>query len=159
MTKISCKTITKIAKTWLGTKFHYCGRIKINKNNKGGVDCIGLIIKIGEEIGANYNGKNIINYDYLTYSRYPNIGEMKKFLDKYFIKINKEQAKSGDLVYMNFQDNLEHIAILISKTEIIHCYTTAGKVVKNTLDNYWKSKIKGYYRYDNHTTQLSNNCK
>ena len=53
----------------------------------GGVDFIGLIIEIGKEIKAKYNGKNIKYYDYLTYSRYPNIYEMKKFLDKYLLKL------------------------------------------------------------------------
>lgn len=138
--------IVECARRWLGTKFHYTGRIKINNYNKGGVDCIGLIMKVGEEIGSNYNGKNIINYDYLTYSRYPNIGEMKRFLDKYFTKIDKEELRIGDLIYFNFNNNLEHIAIFTDKG-IIHCYTEAGCVAENSLNNFWYSKIKAYYRY------------
>ena len=146
MRKIDSRKILKVAKTWLGTKFHYTGRVKINSNNKGGIDCIGLIIKVGEEINACFNGKNISYYDYLTYSRYPNQGEMKNFLDKYFLKISEKEIKVGDLVYMNFADNLEHIGIL-SNIGIIHCYVDVGIVVEHRLDDYWKSKIVGYYRY------------
>lgn len=142
------KKILKIANDWLGTKFHYNGRIKKNENNSGGVDCIGLIMKIGEEVGAVSNGKNIICYDYLSYSRYPNNNEMKSFLDKYFIKINKIQATTGDLIYFNFENRLEHIAIISDKDKIIHCYTGAKMVVENKLDEYWRKKIIGYYRYN-----------
>lgn len=144
--KIDSRTILKASKSWINTKFHYTGRIKVNKNNSGGVDCIGLIIKVGQEINSTYNGKNLIYYDYLTYSRYPNHNEMKKFLEKYFIKIDKKQAKTGDLVYINFNNGLEHIGIL-SKIGIIHCYVDVGKVVEHRIDDYWNNKIIDYFRY------------
>lgn len=144
--KINSKKILKVAKSWLGTKFHYAGRIKKNEFNDGGVDCIGLILKIGEEIGSTSNGKNIVTYDYLNYSRYPNFGEMQKFLGKYFMKITKKQAKIGDLIYFNFPNRLEHIAI-ISDIGIIHCYIEAKSVVEHHLNNYWFEKIVEFYRY------------
>lgn len=146
MRKIDSRKILKVAKTWIGTRFHYSGRVKINTTNKGGVDCIGLIIKVGENVGAGFGGKNISCYDYLTYSRYPNHGEMKKFLDKYFLKIDEKDVKNGDLVYMNFADGLEHIGI-ISDVGLIHCYVDVGKVVEHRFDEYWKNKVVGWYRY------------
>ena len=136
--------VVRVARKWIGTKFHYTGRIRINQNNKGGVDCIGLILKVGEELGVSYNGKNIINYDYLTYSRYPNKGEMKKFLDRYFVKLYK--ASIGCVVYLNFTDNLEHAGIITDKG-IIHCYVEAGGVVEHVLGEFWVSKIVGYYGF------------
>ena len=148
MRKIYSNKILKVVKSWLNTKFHYGGRIKINNQNSGGIDCIGLIMKVGEEINSKYNNKNIIYLDKTNYSKYPNNFEMKEFLDKYFIKIDKKQVKTGDVVYMNFDNNLEHIAI-ISDVGIIHCYVEAKKVVENTLNDYWFDKIKGYYRYPN----------
>lgn len=138
--------IIKIAKTWIGTKFHYTGRVKRNNLNLGGVDCIGLIIKVGEEIGYCVNGKNIINYDYTNYSRYPNNGEMKLFLDKYFKKVSFDNVLIGDVIYINFSNKLEHAAI-ISDIGMIHCYAEAGKVVEHGINNYWKEKIVGYYRF------------
>lgn len=147
MSKIYSNKILKVAKTWLNTKFHYYGRIKINKFNAGGVDCIGLIMKVGEEINAKYDNKNIIYYDYNTYSKYPNTNELENFLNKYFIKIEKIEAKIGDLLYFRFENNLEHIGI-ISDLGIIHCYIEAKKVVEHILDAYWKEKIIGYYRYN-----------
>ena len=135
--------IVIIARKWIGTRFHYTGRVKINSNNKGGVDCIGLILKVAEEFGMTYNSKNIINYDYLTYSRYPNKGEMKKFFDKYFVKLDKPEI--GCVVYFNFTDNLEHAAIW-SNIGIIHCYIEAGGVVEHRLSNFWAEKIIGYYK-------------
>lgn len=144
--KINSKKILKVAKSWLGTKFHYTGRIKKNEFNDGGIDCIGLIIKIGEEIGSTFNGKNIGIYDYLSYSRYPNFGEMQQFLDKYFVKITKKQARIGDLIYFNFSNKLEHIAIM-SDVGIIHCYIEAKSVVEHHLNEYWNEKVIEFYRY------------
>lgn len=138
--------IVKIARTWIGTKFHYTGRVKINNLNNGGVDCIGLIIKVGEEIGFCVNGKNIINYDYLDYSRYPNFGEMQEFLNKYFTKIKKTDLSIGDIIYLNFPNKLEHAAIL-SDIGMIHCYVEVGKVVEHRINDYWLEKIIGYYRF------------
>lgn len=146
MRKIYSNKILKVARSWLNTKFHYGGRIKINKINYGGIDCIGLIMKVGEEINSRYNDKNIISLDKTNYSKYPNNFEMKEFLDTYFIKISKNQLKVGDIVYMNFNNNLEHVAI-VSNIGIIHCYVEAKKVVENTINEYWYNKIKGFYRY------------
>ncbi|MDR1498845.1 MAG: C40 family peptidase [Rickettsiales bacterium] len=146
--KINSRKILRVAKTWLNTKFHHSGRIKINAHNGGGIDCIGLILKIGEEIDSTYNGKSVILYDYLTYSKYPNHGEMKMFLDKYFIKITLKQARAGDLIYFNFRNKLEHIAV-ISDVGIIHCYLEVRRVVEHPISAYWKEKIIGYYRYSN----------
>ena len=139
--------IEKTALSWLGTRFHYYGRIKRNSLNMGGVDCIGLIIEIGKEIESKYNGKNIKYYDYLTYSRYPNVGEMKRFLDKYFIKIDKQQLSVGDLIYFNFHNHLEHIAVYISNNSIVHCSSSTRKVIQEPFGKYWREKVIGWYRY------------
>ncbi len=146
MSKIYSTRIQKIARTWIGTKFHYRARIKINKRNNGGVDCIGLILKVGEEINSTYNGKNIISFDDTNYSKFFGGFEMKKFLDKYFLKIDKGYAKSGDIAYINFKNGLEHVAIL-SDIGLIHCYVEVGKVVEHFITEYWKGKIKNFYRY------------
>ncbi len=139
--------IVEIARTWLGTKFHYTGRVKKNGINNGGVDCIGLIIKVGEEIDFCANGKNIINYDYLDYSRYPDHKEMRNFLDSHFKKITKMELSFGDIIYLNFQNMLEHVAIF-SDIGMIHCYVEAGKVVEHRINTYWQEKIVGYYRFE-----------
>lgn len=146
MSKIYSNKIIRIAKSWLGTKFHYYGRVKKNQYNNGGIDCIGFILKVGEEVDSTYNGKNIIEYDYNYYSKYPNNGEMKKFLDKYFEKIDEKNKKNGDLVYLNFQNNLEHIAV-INEENLIHCYIEVGKIVEHFNNDYWKTKIVAFYRY------------
>ncbi|MDR1494750.1 MAG: hypothetical protein LBI29_01795 [Rickettsiales bacterium] len=138
--------ILRIARSWVGTKFHFCGRIRKNSANSGGIDCIGLIVKVGGELGASSDGKNIENYDYLTYSRYPNVGEMKNFLDKRFLEITREDADVGDVIYFNFANGLEHTALL-SDLGIIHCYLEARSVVEHRLNEYWMEKTVSFYRY------------
>ena len=146
MRKIYSNKILRVAKSWIGTKFCYYGRVKINEQNKGGVDCIGLIMKVGEEVNSTFRGKNIISYDKNNYSKFPNFGELKTNLDRYFIPIKKEKAKIGDLIYFNFKNNLEHIGI-ISDTGIIHCYIEARGVVEHRIDDYWMNKAIAFYRY------------
>lgn len=146
--KIYSNKILKVAESWLGTNFHFYGRIKINRNNRGGVDCIGLIIKIGEEINSSFQGKNIIKYDRNDYSRFSHNSELKSFLDKYFLSISIKDLKAGDILYFNFDNGLEHVAI-VSKIGIIHCYIEVGCVVEHILNKYWKDKIKYCYRYPN----------
>jgi cell wall-associated NlpC family hydrolase len=146
MGKIRSDKILRTAKKWVGTRFHHNGRIIRNGENLGGVDCIGLAMAVGKTVGSTCNGKNIASYDYLTYSRYPNQGEMKDFLDRRFVKIDEKEAKIGDLIYFNFDNRLEHIAI-ISDAGIMHCCVEARRVVEHALDDYWRRKIRGYYRY------------
>jgi cell wall-associated NlpC family hydrolase len=137
----------EIVNSWLGTKFHYAGRIKKNKLNRGGIDCVGLIIKIGEELNAMSNNKNIIYYDYINYSRYPNCGEMKIFFDKHFEKIKKENLKKGNLIYFNFKNKLEHAAIYLKDYEILHCSASSKIVVKEKLTPFWIEKIVDSYKF------------
>jgi cell wall-associated NlpC family hydrolase len=129
--------------SWLGTKFHYYGRIKKNALNNGGVDCIGLVIKIGEECFDNRIGQ----LDYLSYSRFPNMGEMKRFFDKYFLKISWEDLKIGDIFYFNFKNKLEHTAIYIYENRILHCSTSSKRVVDEQSTEFWREKIVSLYRY------------
>jgi cell wall-associated NlpC family hydrolase len=145
--EIDSGRVLSVARSWIGTRFHFAGRIRKNTNNSGGIDCIGLVIKVGEEINASFGGKNIVSYDYLTYSKYPNFGEMRDFLDKYFIKISAATIKIGDLAYFNFTNSLEHIAI-VSDRGIIHCYLEARSVTEHELNSYWEEKIIGFYRYN-----------
>ncbi|MDR1425791.1 MAG: DUF1287 domain-containing protein [Rickettsiales bacterium] len=138
--------ILRAARSWIGTRFHFAGRIRKNTLNRGGIDCIGLIVKVGGEIGACSGGKNLESYDYLTYSRYPNFGEMKEFMDRHFLKISENAVDIGDIMYFNFAGGLEHTAI-VSDYGIIHCYLEAKSVVEHIFTDYWKKKVLGFYRY------------
>ncbi|MDR2760914.1 MAG: C40 family peptidase [Rickettsiales bacterium] len=140
--------IAAVAERWLGTKFHYAGRVKKNNLNAGGVDCIGLIMKIGEEIGCQSFGKNIILFDYVSYCRYPNRGEMGEFLNRHFVKIEKKQLRAGDIIYFNFKNGLEHAAIYSSE-DIIHCSAGSRAVVREKITASWEEKMRGFFRYGN----------
>ncbi len=56
----SCNTLTRCnaiesARTWVGTPFRHQGR------GKSGIDCVGLVINVGKDIGAvpsEYDNKN-----------------------------------------------------------------------------------------------------
>jgi len=50
MSKVTKQQIILQARTWLGTKYHHQGRLKKSKAGAGGVDCIGLIIGVIDEL-------------------------------------------------------------------------------------------------------------
>ncbi len=62
--------VMEIARSWVGTKFHHQGRRK-----NVGVDCIGLIVGVAQELGLNVEDKT-------DYAREPKDGELKAALEK-----------------------------------------------------------------------------
>ena len=127
--------IVEKAREYLGTPFHHQARLK-----KVGVDCIGLIVCVANELGFSIE-------DCTTYSRKPSdvllLQEMRFKLDE----IPKEEAGFADvLLFWISRTSLrpQHIAY---KTDIglIHTWAHAGKVVETPMGN-WDRRICGAFR-------------
>lgn len=64
MPNIKPEQIAAQARTWLGTHYHHQGRLKKSERGKGGVDCIGLIIGIIDELGIqDGDGNSLVSAD------------------------------------------------------------------------------------------------
>ena len=60
------------ARTWIGTKYHHQGRLKKSAQGNGGVDCIGLLIGIINELRiTNDKGELLSKYDNRSYGIQP----------------------------------------------------------------------------------------
>ncbi len=69
MCKITQQQIISQARTWLGTKYHHQGRLKKSARGFGGVDCIGLVIGIIDELGIqDGDGNSLVHADETNYS-------------------------------------------------------------------------------------------
>ena len=67
MPKITPEHITAQARTWLDTAYHHQGRLKKSARGKGGVDCLGLVIGVIDELGMqDGNGNPLVNADELA---------------------------------------------------------------------------------------------
>lgn len=134
---ITRQQIVDEARTYLGTKHHHCGRLK-----GVGIDCIGLLTGVAKHFG-------ITSHDLKGYSRYPDGVTLLRELRKCLNEIPKEFATTGDVLifWMDRQDRPCHAGILTSPDTIIHTYTLVKEVVEHRLDDYWRTRIAGAFRY------------
>jgi NlpC/P60 family putative phage cell wall peptidase len=138
------------ARSWIGTSFHHQGRVKKNSKDSGGVDCIGLIIGVCENIGITYHGKSFSNFDKRDYAKTPNGMQLKLEFSRYLNEINPEYAVSGDVLMFKFDKEPQHVAFVVkeyAKKNLIHCYMQARRVVEHNLDEYWEKRIVAAYSF------------
>ena len=66
--EVTQEDIINQARTWLGTKYHHQGRLKKSSRGDGGVDCIGLVIGIIDELGIqDGDGNSLVAADEVNY--------------------------------------------------------------------------------------------
>jgi len=133
MVRTNLEVVSK-AREYLGTKFRHQGRLK-----GIGVDCVGLIVGVAHELGLS-------NFDAKNYGRDPDPKMMREVLNREMIPIKVNDAQPGDVLWMVFYKEPQHLAI---KTDvgIIHSYSGVGKVVEHVLDHTWRSRIREAYRF------------
>ena len=143
MTKQS--EIIRVARSWIGTPFHHQGRVKRTPDNKGGCDCLGLVVGVANEVGID----SITSNDRNDYAKNPNgeqlYGEMGRCLKE--IPINDMSA--GDIALFRFDKDPQHVGIISEKdgvASIIHCYLQARGVVEHSFDKYWKERLVAAFR-------------
>ena len=131
-TKSNSEEIIKSAQSWIGTRFRYHGRVRINEKNYGGVDCIGLILGVADEIGAKHNNKLLSFYDDISYKKIPQKNQLRDIMDKYFININPKDIQIGNIALFQINKEIQHLGIL-SDIGLIHSYLQARGVVEHGL--------------------------
>lgn len=130
------------ARTWLDTPFVHQGWTK-------GVacDCIGLIKGVGVELSLfDYDEQSDKARRYAAYSMLPNPRKMREGLAEFFVPISKDEALPGDIFYIAWAKEPQHVALL-SDHGLIHSYSHVGKVVEHALDAEWERRICAAYRY------------
>ena len=128
------------ARKWIDTPYHHQGRLI-----GVGVDCVGLIIGICEELCTeSYDSKS-----YTRYRRCPPRGKgMLRDLDRVCGE-GKETAEPGDIAvfWMNGRNKrAQHLAV-VSDYGLIHTHSRAGKVVEHKFSAWWKNRLIGYYNF------------
>jgi cell wall-associated NlpC family hydrolase len=127
--------IVRVARSWVGTKFHHQGR----KKNIG-VDCIGLIVGVAQELGLPTS-------DRLNYARQPDESELQNALDS---NLQKCGLQVGAIALFSIDNRAQHVGIISNYNEhfgVIHAYIQARKVVEHTLDRQWQKRIISCYSF------------
>lgn len=136
---IDRERIIKIARGWIGTRYHHQASLK-----GVGCDCIGLVRGVYEE----YFGIKINNIP--NYSRDWGDCDGNEMLIKqgcvYFNEINKDEIQPGDIVALRWikYSVAKHVAIVSFDGKMIHAYN-GHPVFEVNLSDWWKRKIAYAY--------------
>jgi len=125
--------IVNQARTWVRTNFRYQGRVKQNENNKGGVDCLGFIIGLCNEVEYKHDNHLISYYDTIVYSKKPDYEVLQQKLSDIFYKKDLINIDIGDIVLKKICNSQYHIMLYTGKT-FIHASATTRKVVEHNVD-------------------------
>jgi NlpC/P60 family putative phage cell wall peptidase len=122
------------ARACLGTPFHHQGR------SPGlGLDCIGLVI-------VALKAANIPVSDRTDYSRRPNGSSLVAALEAHHAQPVIDIGP-GNVLLFRFDKQPQHVALATSATTMIHAFAPAGQVVETSMDDYWKRRLTGIYRF------------
>jgi len=142
--------IVLTARQWIGTRFHHQGRLKKKDGDKGGVDCIGFVLGVADELGLTYNGVKLSKFDRRDYPKVPNGSLLKDEFSKYLNEIELSKIDSGDVLMFKFDENPQHVGIVVKEKgdyNIIHCHMQARGVVEHKLDECWKRRIVTAFKF------------
>jgi cell wall-associated NlpC family hydrolase len=132
--------IVEEARAMVGTRYLHQGRLPRSGDNLGGIDCCGVPIVIGNKLG-------LIDFDITDYSRQADYGKFFGYFEEVCDRV--EIPRSGDIVTLNFEDNL-HCGILVFEVDkifFIHSSLKWGAVREHEKDRRWLDKCIGFYRF------------
>ena len=136
--------IVEIAREWLGTPYRHQASVK-----GVGTDCIGLVYGISRELNlTRYDASKVKDPRYTNYSRMPDTAFMRSVLNRWLIQIPIKEAKPGDVLFIAWIKEPQHLAILTEKG-IIHAYMGVKKVTEHNLTPDWASKVVAAYKFPN----------
>lgn len=143
------------ARTWLGTKYHHQGRLKKSSNHTGGVDCIGLVIGIINELNiCDSRGFCLSKYDSNNYSMSPQTTKLAEVLGYHLELVATPEIKPGDVLLFKFWKDPQHVGIVSNYPTgdlgLIHCNSSSGSVIEQPLSDSWKRMITHAYRFRNY---------
>lgn len=143
--------IVACARGWIGTRFHHQGRLKKTATHKGGVDCLGLLAGVAQELElTRADGKKLSSLDERDYSHYPDTNRLRARLAEALQAIAIEEMRPGDVALLCVENNPQHMGIVSDGKNglgLIHAYAPARAVVEHALDDYWRARIEAAYRF------------
>ena len=137
------------AREWIDTRWAHQAMVK-----GLACDCAGLVLGVGDNAGAlAMSLDDPALTEFVGYSRQPNPGQMIKALSMLMVKIRKEEAGAGDVVYRKYGKNPQHLAILTGRltdpmSGVIHALAwPSRKVVEHRTDEDWYMNVISAWRY------------
>lgn len=143
--------VVEEARGWIGTRFHHQGRRKASGSDRGGCDCLGLLVGVAQALQlCARDGRPLARFDERDYGHIPDGMRFMCVLNNVLEKIDKEHISAGDVVLMRLEQAPQHVAIVSDYVAgglgIIHALASVRKVVEHRLDVQWLERIVAAYR-------------
>jgi cell wall-associated NlpC family hydrolase len=138
---VKASEIVDMAREVLGTPYQHQGRI-----GHLALDCAGVPAHVARRLEMDFT-------DVTRYGRQPVPHEMKAALDGALQRVPLEQLQIGDVVWIRFEKEPQHLAILGDHPNggftLIHAYNAAGfkEVIEHRLDAKWRARIHAAWRF------------
>jgi len=134
--------IIAAARKYLGVPYHHQGRVRPDPStgNKGGLDCLGLVLVVGWDTGHKFP-------DFTDYELQVEDGRLERGLNQHLARVHKPNL--GCVMLMRLMKSAQHVAIRTDRG-IIHSVMRGdrtGEVVETTFDDRWKSRVVAYYDF------------
>ena len=130
------------ATTWIGTPFVHQGRLR-----GVGVDCAGLLIGVAHSLGLS-------DYDATGYGRAPHAGLADAAAEREMQRIEFDDVQPGDILKFRVEKHSQHFGIVSSMSAhgtpavyFVHSFSKVGRVVETRLDQFWRDRVTGAYRF------------
>lgn len=153
MPNITPQEIVEQARTWLGTAYHHQGRLKKSDKGPGGVDCIGLIIGVINELGMpDTEGRGrLALWDEGGYSQSPDGFSLRRSIERHLIPLRQDEMAPGDILLFKLHRDPQHLGIVSDypggDIGVIHCHSRSGAVVEHPLSPAWRRMLVKPYRF------------
>ncbi len=128
--------IVDLARSLVGTRFKHQGR------TKEGLDCVGVVIKVGSELG-------LLDYDVSDYQKRTSGHSFLHYMrEAKLVSKNWKKRAVGDILLMHDQHFPCHLALLscdLPQT-IIHAHSSRRCVLEELYEP-WKNRFVGLYEF------------
>lgn len=127
------EAIVAAALSYEGTRWRHQGRMP-----GVGLDCAGVIICAHRDAG-------LLMIDNENYARLPHPAEMRRYLDANTRPV--AHAEPGDIVWLQFGGDPQHLALVVGENRIVHGYMRARRVVVQRFDAALRARLVQCYRH------------
>ncbi len=121
------QAVMDVARTWVGVPWRHQGRTREN-----GIDCVGLPLLIGMELGYMEEGSVPANYP-----RRPD-STMVPLFHKYLVRIKPNEEQIGDIVVFADGSHPCHCGILTTRpgiVTVVHAHAHDRRVIEEDINH------------------------
>lgn len=142
--------MTACARGWLGTRFQHQGRLKRTAAHPGGVDCLGLLVGVAEELQLqDRRGRPLAQADMRDYAHLPDTAQLRRRLAAALQEAAPDAPREGDVLLLAIDGRAQHLGLVSrygSGAGLIHAYAPARGVVEHALDAWWRERVRAVFR-------------